>query len=322
MRVLFITIPFYEYIDRIKQGIQSTLNADVDVLQLGQESRGVGYILNKISKGRHNTELNYKNQERFFDEHKSVRYDYIFVLVGRGLNRELFYEFLDGQKTAFKIIYLWDDVKRVENFDEIKDAFDRIISFDRVDCEHYGFDFLPLFYCDDYRYNNENLEYDVSTIGFLHSDRIQILDKVLSRVPKEKYNWYAMLKTTRKHMLMECIKQLKIAKTPFYIGYKSLSIKETADIVKRSKVVLDMPHATQKGLSMRTIESIAAEAKLITTNSDVQYYDFYDENNVCIIDRKNPVVNESFFEVPYVKMDSSIVDAYSLKSWLKRIFSC
>ena len=66
--------------------------------------------------------------------------------------------------------------------------------------------------------------------------------------------------------------------------------------LKQSKTVVDIQHPKQSGLTMRTIEMLGANKKMITTNADIQNYDFYHPNNICIVDRNNVVVPPEFIK--------------------------
>ncbi len=87
-----------------------------------------------------------------------------------------------------------------------------------------------------------------------------------------------------------------------------------------TKVILDLPHPLQNGLTMRTIEAIGANKKLITTNEDIKNYDFYDEDNICILDKENITIEKDFFEKPYKKISKDIKNKYSLDSWIEDVF--
>ena len=91
---------------------------------------------------------------------------------------------------------------------------------------------------------------------------------------------------------------------------------EISEIENSSGVVLDIQHPRQTGLTMRTIEMIRAEKKIITTNPDVSKYDFYNPNNILIIDRKNPKLDVSFFRTKYQPIPKSIYEKYSLNKWI------
>lgn len=319
MRVLFISIPFYEYINKIKLSIERELDADVDLFICNEPLVGSAYWQNKLSKRDIAAEKELLKQTSFFEKVEDDRYDYIFVLVGRGLNKECFENFLERQKTAIKILYLWDDVKRVNEFMWLSALMDRVYSFDDIDCETYGLNFLPLFYCREYLYSNEDKQYDFSFTGFLHTDRERILEEFLNIFPKERYSWYANLKTTRKHIIWKKIKSPSYRK-PWYIQYNTIGMDENASVLKKTKVVLDTPHDGQNGLSMRTMEALASNTKIVTTNKNIEKYDFYNDNNIFIIDRKNILVDEKFIKTPYLTNNKQVVAKYSLDNWVKIIF--
>lgn len=58
-----------------------------------------------------------------------------------------------------------------------------------------------------------------------------------------------------------------------------------------SKAQIEIQHPSQKGLTTRAFESLGTKTKLITTNPAIRQYDFYNSNNILIIDRNNPVIS-------------------------------
>ena len=233
---------------------------------------------------------------------------------------DLLEEFLKGQKRAIKILYLWDDVARVKNFDRIKKLFNRIMSFDLCDCQQYGFEFLPTFYLDDYKYKNEEKQYDFFMVGALHSDRIDVLEKILANYPRDQYRWNVKLVAGRESIVLAKLKGKIGLKTPFYISSKRISAKDSAELLKRSRIVIDIQMPGQSGLTLRSIESLAAHAKMITTNENVEKYDFYCGNNICIIDRNNPIIDPEFVDSDYMNLPEEILGRYSIHNWVKRLF--
>lgn len=315
-RVLFLTIDFYEYVDQIYKHIQK-LNMDVDKFILTHENKYIGYLINKVTKGKLNNCINKKRQTEFFNNINNIQYDFIFVLVGRGIDVKLFRKFIGNQKKAKRILYLWDDIKRVDTFNQIRDSFDVIFSFDKNDCREYNLRFLPLFFCDQYIYKNEKKKYDFSIIGFLHSDREQVLNKILKLYPKNKYKWFGLLKTTRKHFLMTNLKRKSLKKN-FYIKFKTLMMNENAEILKTSRITIDIQHPTQTGLTIRTFEAMAAHTKIITTNKEILNYDFYKPENIIVIDRNHPIIDENFVKGKFNEQIN--IDKYSINNWIKQIF--
>lgn len=323
MNILLITIPFYDYTQKIIEKINKEMNAEVDVIYSFVNYKNkkwyekILYNMGRCSK-RFFKKMEYKRQRKNYEKIWGKQYDFIFTIVGKGLEIDLFENFLSNQKKAKKILYLWDDIKRINNYESIKYFFDRILSFDKYDCDNYGIEFLPLFYCDDFVYESEKKNIDFFFTGWLHSDRETILDNILKKYPKECYNWFALLRTSRLHNIKRFICTRKLKK--FYIGFKDLSLKDNAYYMKKSKIVIDMPFESQKGLSLRTIESLAAKDKLITTNKEIMKYDFYNKNNILIIDRTNPNIPDDFINRPYCILDKKILQKYSLSNWIKEIF--
>lgn len=317
-KILFVTIHFREYIDRIKNAIEAEMDSTVDIIFCDYKNYWINWIINRFPGKSVADKINHRNQNRQFAKIPDDYYDYIFVLVGRGLDCEKFCNFVQRQKKAKKILYLWDDIRRVDEFEDIKNCFDDIVSFDADDCEKFKIRFLPLFFCEEYRYNGEIKDIDFSILGAIHTYREDLLDKLQSIFTKDRYNWYAILSTTRFHIWKSKILGMKVYD---FIKAKELSISEAAMISKKSKVVIDMPHLSQKGLSIRTIESLAAHAKMITTNNAISKYDFYNSDNVCIIDVHNPVIPDSFLNSEYVEPDEKIVEKYSLKNWVRALFN-
>ena len=224
---------------------------------------------------------------------------------------------MQHQVKAQKILYLWDDIKRIDEFEYIKDNFNDVVSFDHDDCTKFKIRFLPLFYCDEYIYKGEDKDIDFSCLGVLHTYRESLLANLQQLFSKDKYRWYAILSTSKFHILKQ---RLLGKKLHDFVKYKELNISEAAKISKRSKIVIDMPHLSQKGMSMRTIESLAAHAKLITTNKEVCMYDFYNPNNMYVIDQDLLDISDDFLTSEFVEIDYKIIEKYSINHWVQTLF--
>lgn len=103
-------------------------------------------------------------------------------------------------------------------------------------------------------------------------------------------------------------------------SFTSLNKAAIVNIVKGAKVVLDIQHPSQVGLTMRTMEVLGAGKKLVTTNAHIKEYDFYKEENILVIDRDQPVLSELFLKTPYSPVDFTIRQRYSLEGWISEIF--
>ena len=95
--------------------------------------------------------------------------------------------------------------------------------------------------------------------------------------------------------------------------------EEIADVIDKSKIVLDIQHPKQIGLTMRTIEMLGMNKKLITTNSTIKNYDFYNPNNICVIDRNDIKIDMNFLDTPYQAIKKDVYESYSLENWIKSV---
>jgi hypothetical protein len=86
-------------------------------------------------------------------------------------------------------------------------------------------------------------------------------------------------------------------------------------------MILDIEHPKQTGLTIRTLETLGARKKLITTNSSVKDYDFYRDSNICVVDRNDPVIPQCFFDTPYQDVSDAIFNRYRLSGWMDEIIS-
>ena len=99
-----------------------------------------------------------------------------------------------------------------------------------------------------------------------------------------------------------------------------MSEKETVKTIENSKIVFDICNKNQVGLTMRTIEALGSQRKLITTNKDIVNYDFFDKNNIYVFDLESFEIPSAFLETEYHEINENIYKKYSLSSWINTIF--
>ncbi len=71
---------------------------------------------------------------------------------------------------------------------------------------------------------------------------------------------------------------------------------------------------------MRSIEAMGLSRKLVTTNSDVVNYDFFDSANVLSVNSLNADAMANFAATPYHPVPAHILAGYRLDSWVKDVF--
>ena len=104
-------------------------------------------------------------------------------------------------------------------------------------------------------------------------------------------------------------------------SFDKMSAAEIAKVVDESRIILDVQHPKQTGLTMRTIEMIGMNKKLITTNESIRRYDFFYADNVAVVDRNDVKIPEGFIKIPYRPLPKDIYEKYSLKIWILEVLS-
>lgn len=104
----------------------------------------------------------------------------------------------------------------------------------------------------------------------------------------------------------------------------TISLEETFKKTQQSKVVIDMCKKHHIGLSFRFFECLSSQTKIITNNKDVVNYDFYDSNNIMVVDFENDVLDQHVFDEflnrPYTVLPSDITEKYEIHNWVKYLF--
>lgn len=313
--VMFIPLGFYNYDKKISRTIQSFGYKVTQFTPIGNYN-AIQKLINAATGGRF---LRHKCRRRQIQYllNTTNSYDYVLVIVGRHLDYDILKAFRRRQPHAKFILYLWDDVKRVENFEQNKELYDEIYSFDLEDVSRYGFKHLPLFYTDVHEYHGESKTYTLNLCGIIHSERLAIWDKIVTRCNLDVGKCFLFLLGTQiKHFIQTIFPGKNRWMKRKYIHIHGMGYEDMANIMKHSVAALDVQFGSQCGLTMRTLESLGAHTKLITTNPYVKQYDFYQYGNICVIDRENPQIPDDFFSTEYQDVPDEIAEQYTLGNWV------
>ena len=314
-RILFIGYVYFDYHIKITNALIDE-GAVVDYFPVMNYNLKYS-ILRRLSKNlflRHNK----KHSEVILEKSKNNKYDYIFVIQGQQLPSEFFVKLRDQNKNTKFINYHWDAVRMTEFGNSLLDVipfFDKAYSFDKLDCKKYDkLKYLPLFYS---KRNMESLEnkYDIAFIGSVTTYRRYSYVKKIEKYCNENgltFKYYLLIP------VRDYIRFLFKGKILNNVQFKPISYKKVQEIYASSKAVIDLPNQIQTGLTMRIIEVLADGMKLITSNPNIKDEDFYNENNIQIIDLNNIIIDKTFISktVPPIDMTK-----YSLQKWIRTLFS-
>ncbi|WP_261510072.1 hypothetical protein [Chryseobacterium paludis] len=303
--------PFaYGYIDFIVQELQSIPNVKVTDLKTDIIKYKYPNIFVKIWNGvtklfGSNVKKKYLRQQIL--QKIKEKQDIIFIIRPDLLENSLLKELKNN--TACFIAYYYDSCKKYPRQIEIIHFFDEIYSYEKEDIEKYHFIETSNFIYDE-TLQSLPIKYDIFNVSSYDSriDEIDRISKTLSDAGFIIYFalfWYEKLVYPHLHSITEY-----------------LSLNETKKLISESKAMIDIQRKDQRGLSFRTFESIGYRKKLITTNPAVKDYDFYHPNNILIVDSDQLDTAEikKFLESEYVEIPRDIINKYTVKSFIKKIF--
>lgn len=317
-KILLFCQYFFNYENKIK-GKMEELGAKVDLYNemsiKSTRDRALLKISSQFFKKR--TEKYYFN---ILSEVVDNVYDYVLFIDCEMPTEDILSMYRKKMRQAKFCLHMWDSVENLKGISKKFKYFDLITTFDRKDAKKHGLILRPLFFCDEYRKKDNNIvnfEYDISFVGTIHSDRYKILKKIIKQAEYNSlkvyfypylqsrfiYYFYRIIKSEFRHTSIQDFK------------FEKVLSKDIVDIINKSKVVVDIQHPAQSGLTMRTLEMIGMKKKLITTNKDVTEYDLYNQNNIMIIDRTHPVLDFNFFKAVYKELEKDKYEYYSLGRW-------
>ncbi|PNQ73663.1 hypothetical protein C1T31_04815 [Hanstruepera neustonica] len=242
---------------------------------------------------------------------KDERQDAILIIKGDNLSVKTIKSIKKNTQTL--ITFLNDSMARYPRMKRVYPYFDEIYSFDPDDVVKHHFKLITNYIYFDYQKTQKSIpKYGVFNISSLDK-RTKTMPQ-FARYFRDHQIDYKLIAFSDKYY--EELENLNIEQTK-----ETFSLEMVFELVKDSKYLLDLQRPKQKGLSFRIFEGIALEKKIITTNKDIVNYDFYDDNNIAVVDPNDIYIPDDFFTSPYKKLDENIVKKYHISTWVNTVFN-
>lgn len=97
---------------------------------------------------------------------------------------------------------------------------------------------------------------------------------------------------------------------------KTINYDEYLNLVASSRAILDMLQPNQSGLTLRPLEALFFNKKLISNNQELLNERFYNKNNIFILGYDDLSSLPMFLDAPFQSIDQSIIDEFDVASWL------
>lgn len=323
-RVLFFYLSTFNYENEIKWAMERE-GAIVDAFNERPTNNVLARILIKLNRNLIGKFIT-KYYEDIIAKTLNNKYDFIFFIKGESISPSIIQMLRNVHPEAKVVMYYWDSIANNHNAKNMLGCFDKVLSFDKNDSKEMSLEFLPLFYIPQYydiAKKKVEQKYDMMFAGTTHSERYEFVNGIADQIRKAGgtcFTWFYFPSKVNFYKLKIDNPKFRSAKISNF-EFKAMQREKLLEYYSESRIQIDMQHPKQTGLTMRTIETLGANKKLITTNPDVVNYDFYRPENILVVDRFNPVITKEFINASWADIPEEIYQKYSISSWLNTIFA-
>lgn len=206
--------------------------------------------------------------------------------------------------------YQWDGLNRFPSIYEYIPLFDRFFVFDPKDLTtpntlpttNFYFNHATPFSTEVYR--------RATFIGSYFKSRDKTLLEIHNTLQKLGVSTDISIYTESEDEIK------KVKKLGFQHNNHVLSYEDNLKKMISSEILIDVHINEHEGLSFRIFESIGYDKKIITTNSSVKKYDFYNEQNIFVWDNNNTDKLEQFLNGAYEPVSAKLKEKYSFNNWI------
>lgn len=261
-----------------------------------------------------------KRQEYIIEtlEKKGIQ-DQILVINPELIEKE--YHLKIKSFTHKYIAYLYDSVDRCPVEHLLEGVFDEIYSFDKEDIKKYGFKETT-----NYNYissepvrQTKKPKFEVLYIASFDK-RLDTVFKLKKAFKKIKVNFRFII-VGKKTSLFKLKNKFSDTISDLDLRRKRIEQEDLKELYNDTKVILDIVRDNQTGLSFRVFEAMAFEKKLITNNQNISGYDFYNPNNILVIENDKYDFDNTFFETEYQPLSENTYYKYTIDHWVTKVFN-
>lgn len=205
---------------------------------------------------------------------------------------------------AKMVLFFWNHFKE-EHFQLLKQAqnnsaIDEVYHFDRLEAKELGILHNSSFY-------SKNMKMpDVEITSYLFFGATDNGRKEQAESYKKKFEQQE-LKTN--HFILPS----RGNDQPNYLSYA-----EYLELTAHSRGILELLRAGQRGVTLRTFESIYFEKKLVTSNEAITSYRFYSPKNMFLLQGRELDELSTFLHTPYQAVENELLDFFDASHWAQR----
>lgn len=200
-------------------------------------------------------------------------------------------------KNARIIYWYWNMVDDLSTPTKVRDANVEYWTFDKNDAQKYGMNLNIQYYCP-IAVKKVKASSDIYYVGHDHgrSNKIRKFQKQV-----EQYNLKTDFDLIPDHGDL-------------------IPYNEVCKRISKSRAILEINQSAQVGYTLRTMESLFMEKKLITDNPAIKEVSFYNPNNIFIWDGSNAKDIPNFLSTEYDTAVNKYKKDYDVFAWFDNFF--
>lgn len=245
----------------------------------------------------------YRRWEKQLDDYDLL----ILTAADFSVNIASYIDTLNVKKELRLIFWYWDPVRLKYSPDKVSERWEKW-SFDKSDCKRYNLRYNSTYFFDSITLPPQKLVHDVFFVG----------------QNKGRLNTLLNLKKTLEQFSLRIL-FLIIADKKFFYNKKAfqkrISYCSTLKFISASKSLLEVVQQDQSGPTLRSMETLFFNKKLITNNVSIKHYDFYCKENIFIIGEDDIQNIHEFLNAPYKSLSKELVNQYNFTEWLNRLLN-
>ena len=248
--------------------------------------------------------------------------DHVILIKAEGLNARVVRYLRERHSSATLGLHLWDGMENVKGIGEIVPLADAVSSFDPVDARENGWNYRPLFArkVAITAMDQASKDFDWCFVGTIHSDRHRVISRLRRVSGGAEHSFvFAYFQSPLVLRIRKIFDWTLWSAPSGTLSTTPMPAADVARITARSRAVLDVEHPQQRGLTMRTIETLLAGNKLLTTNQHLLDSDLYDASRAHIIDRNIPRIDHVFLSQPVKPIPHELRNQYTCEAWVKEL---
>jgi hypothetical protein len=224
--------------------------------------------------------------------------------------------FFDSQLEILKkisgkfIAYYHDSINNIKRKKHVIHFFDEVYSYEPADVIKYDLKFIPNFiYFKPYD-RVDTIKCDAFSV--MSDDyRVPVLRRVAEFLSSNGYSFNFFVTKNCDPSSCRLISYIK----------KRIDNEGVTRNIKEASIIVDIhKFGIQDGLTFRVFEAMGYHKKLITTNTDVVNYDFYNPDNIFVVTNVEEInIPHAFFTTPFEPVPAEIYNRYTVNAWLDTV---